>query len=58
MVSHVLSTIERCAERVIMLYGGEFKWDGSIEEFKNSDNPFINQFRTGSLKGPIQPKEL
>ncbi len=58
VVSHVLSTIERCAERVIMLYGGEFKWDGSIEEFKNSDNPFINQFRTGSLKGPIQPKEL
>ena len=58
VVSHVLTTIERCAERVIMLYGGEFKWDGSIEEFKNSDNPFINQFRTGSLKGPIQPKEL
>jgi len=58
VVSHVLSTIERCAERVIMLYGGEFKWDGSMEEFKNSDNPFINQFRTGSLKGPIQPKEL
>ncbi len=58
VVSHVLSTIERCAERVIMLYGGEFRWDGSVEEFKNSDNPFINQFRTGSLKGPIQPKEL
>ncbi len=58
LVSHVLTTIERCAERVIMLYGGEFKWDGSIEEFKNSDNPFINQFRTGSLKGPMQPKEL
>ncbi len=58
VVSHVLSTIERCAERVIMLYGGEFKWDGSIEEFKNTTNPFIKQFRKGSLEGPIQPKEI
>ncbi len=58
VVSHVLSTIERCAERVIMLYGGEFKWDGSIEEFKKTEDPFINQFRKGSLEGPIQPKEI
>ena len=58
VVSHVLSTIERSAERVVMLYGGEFQWDGSIEDFKNTQNPFIKQFRTGSLKGPMQPKEI
>ncbi len=58
VVSHVLSTIERAAERVVMLYGGEFQWDGSIEDFKTTHNPFIKQFRTGSLEGPMQPKEI
>ncbi|AAP99367.1 MULTISPECIES: ABC transporter ATP-binding protein [Prochlorococcus] len=58
VVSHVMSTIERSAERVVMLYGGEFQWDGSIDDFKNTQNPFIKQFRTGSLEGPMQPKEI
>ena len=58
VVSHVISTIERAAERVVMLYGGKFQWDGSIEDFKNTQNPFIKQFRTGSLEGPMQPKEI
>ncbi len=58
VVSHVISTIERSAERVVMLYGGKFQWDGSIEDFKNTQNPFIKQFRTGSLEGPMKPKEI
>ncbi len=58
VVSHVLSTIERAAERVVMLYGGQFQWDGSIEDFKKTENPFIKQFRTGSLEGPMKPKEI
>ncbi len=57
VVSHVQSTIERCSKRVLMLYGGKFQWDGSIEEFKESKNPYVNQFRTGSLKGPMQPTD-
>ncbi len=57
VVSHVRSTIERSAERVLMLYDGQFQWDGSIDEFRESDNPFVKQFRTGSLQGPMQPAE-
>ncbi len=57
VVSHVKSTIERSADRVLMLYEGKFQWDGSVEEFKQSENPFVKQFRTGSLKGPMQPSE-
>ena len=58
VVSHVSSTIERTANRVILLYDGKFQWDGSIDQFKQSDNPYIKQFRTGNLQGPMQPKEL
>ncbi len=57
VVSHVKSTIERSANRVLMLYGGKFQWDGSIEEFKQTSNPYVKQFRSGSLKGPMQPSD-
>ncbi len=57
VVSHVRSTIERSANRVLMLYGGKFQWDGSIEEFRQSDNPYVEQFRKGSLHGPMQPAD-
>ncbi len=57
VVSHVNSTIERVADRVLMLYGGSFQWDGSIEEFNQTDNPYVEQFRSGSLHGPMQPTE-
>ena len=39
MVSHVLSTIERTSDKVLMLYGGKFRWAGSIDEFKESKIP-------------------
>ena len=58
VVSHVISTIERCAERVILLYDGQFRWLGSLDEFRHSDNPYVVQFRSGSLRGPMQPAEL
>jgi phospholipid/cholesterol/gamma-HCH transport system ATP-binding protein len=53
-----MSTIERCAERVILLYDGHFRWDGSLEEFRLSDDPYVRQCRSGSLRGPMQPAEL
>ena len=58
VVSHVSSTIERTANRVILLYGGKFQWDGSIDQFKHSENAYVKQFRTGNLQGPMQPEDL
>ena len=58
VVSHVLSTIERSAEYVVLLYDGKLRWQGSVEAFRCSDNPYVVQFRTASLTGPMQPQEL
>ncbi|MFZ4565160.1 MAG: ABC transporter ATP-binding protein [Prochlorococcaceae cyanobacterium] len=58
VVSHVISTIERAAERVVLLYQGRLRWQGSVEAFRSGDDPFVVQFRTGSLSGPMQPTEL
>jgi phospholipid/cholesterol/gamma-HCH transport system ATP-binding protein len=58
VVSHVMSTILRAADRVVLLYDGLFRWKGSIQEFQTTDNPYVLQFRTASLNGPMQHAEL
>ena len=58
VVSHVLSTIERTSDKVLRLYGGKFRWAGSIDEFKESNHPYVFQFRHGKLDGPMQPKDI
>ncbi len=57
VVSHVKSTIERCAKKVLILYDGKFQWGGTIEEFRQTENPYVKQFRTGSLNGPMKHRE-
>ena len=44
--------------KVVMLYGGKFRWAGSIDEFKESNDPYVFQFRNGNLAGPMQPKDI
>jgi len=58
VVSHVLSTIERTSTRVLMLYDGKFRWEGSISDFKTTKDPYVFQFRNGNLNGPMQPKDF
>jgi phospholipid/cholesterol/gamma-HCH transport system ATP-binding protein len=58
VVSHVHSTIERAAERVVLLYDGQFRWSGTVDDYRSCDDPYVVQFRSGSLRGPMQPAEL
>ncbi len=58
VVSHVHSTIERTAEHVVLLYDGLFRWSGSLAEYRSTTDPYVIQFRSGSLRGPMQPAEL
>jgi phospholipid/cholesterol/gamma-HCH transport system ATP-binding protein len=53
-----MSTILRTADRVVLLYDGEFRWQGSVADFQSTTNPYVLQFRTASLSGPMQPAEL
>ena len=54
MVSHQDSTIRRTADRVAFLYDGKLSWEGSVEEIDTTDNPFVRQFFSASLEGPIR----
>ena len=42
----------------MLLYDGSFRWNGSLEEFRCTTNPYVVQFRSGSLRGPMQPAEI
>jgi phospholipid/cholesterol/gamma-HCH transport system ATP-binding protein len=43
----------RVGTRMAMLYHGKIIEDGPPEQFKNSQNPVVRQFLSGSTEGPI-----
>lgn len=54
IVTHQCSTIRRTADRVILLYQGKVHWQGTVKEMDTTDNPFIRQFLSGQIEGPIE----
>lgn len=52
VVTHVMESVRRIADRVVMLDAGQVILDGTLEELDRSDDPRIQQFRTGELTGP------
>lgn len=54
MITHQHSTIRRTADRILFLYRGKVRWEGSVEEIDRTDNALVQQFFTGNVEGPIQ----
>ena len=54
IVTHQLSTIMSCADRVIMFYEGHIVFEGTPNELKISDNPYAVQFMKASIDGPMK----
>jgi phospholipid/cholesterol/gamma-HCH transport system ATP-binding protein len=54
VVTHQESTIRRTADRVVMLYQGQVKWQGLTSEIDHTDNHYVRQFFQGSTDGPIK----
>lgn len=54
IISHEIPEIFNVADKVAMLYNGEIVQSGTPEEIKNSEDPVVRQFITGSLEGPIE----
>lgn len=53
IVTHQLSTITRCADRLIMLYGGKIVFEGTPQELLSKQNPYAKQFCEASVEGPM-----
>lgn len=54
IISHEIPEIFDVADRVAMLYNGVIVEVGTPEEIRNSSNPAVRQFLTGSTEGPIE----
>ncbi|SPP99593.1 ABC transporter, ATP-binding protein [Candidatus Sulfobium mesophilum] len=54
IISHEIPEIFDVADKVAMLYNGTIIEFGTPEEFRNSENPYVRQFISGSLEGPIE----
>ena len=54
VVTHQMSTIQRTADRVIMLYQGRIVYEGTPKEMLSSDNEYAKQFIAASLDGPMK----
>ena len=54
VVSHDLTSIFSIADRIAMIYKGNFRKVGTPAEFKASDDPIIGQFIRGQADGPME----
>jgi len=54
IISHEIPEIFEVADKVAMLHNGIIVETGTPEEIKNSSDPIVKQFITGSLEGPIE----
>ncbi len=52
-VTHDMTSVYKIATRVAMLYNGKIVQIGSPEEIKNTKDPVVRQFITGSASGPM-----
>lgn len=53
VVTHQLSTVQRTANFVALLYKGKTVWEGNPADFMKSENPYVKQFVRAEVEGPI-----
>ncbi|MBW2560634.1 MAG: ABC transporter ATP-binding protein [Deltaproteobacteria bacterium] len=53
VISHDVQSIFTVGHKIAMLYEGEIIEYGTSEEIRESSNPVLRQFLSGSLEGPI-----
>ncbi len=52
-ITHDISSARAIADRVAMLHGGRFRWEGPIADIDTADDPYMHQFINGLADGPI-----
>jgi phospholipid/cholesterol/gamma-HCH transport system ATP-binding protein len=54
VVTHDMTSAYKISNRMAMLYQGKIVSVGTPDEIRNTSNPLVKQFITGSSQGPIQ----
>jgi phospholipid/cholesterol/gamma-HCH transport system ATP-binding protein len=53
-ITHDLVSAAHIGDRVAMIYEGKIIWDGPVNKLHSSGNPYVEQFVSGSIVGPIK----
>jgi phospholipid/cholesterol/gamma-HCH transport system ATP-binding protein len=53
VVTHVLESVERIADRVVFLHQGRILASGTVDAIRRDPDPVIQQFLSGSVEGPL-----
>lgn len=53
-ITHDMSSVRAISDKVAMIHDGVIQWTGPIGDLENSNNPYLEQFLTGSAEGPIE----
>lgn len=54
VITHDLNSAYTIADQIAFLYNGDIVEKGTPEQFQKSTNPYVVQFREGSVSGPIK----
>jgi phospholipid/cholesterol/gamma-HCH transport system ATP-binding protein len=54
VITHDLNSAYSIGDEIAFLYSGEIVEKGTPEQFQKSSNPYVVQFREGSVSGPIK----
>lgn len=52
-ITHDMQSAYKISDRIAMLYKGQILETGTPDEIRNTENPIVRQFITGSAVGPI-----
>lgn len=53
-ITHDMASARKIADRVAMLYQGKIIWDGPVADIDTADNPYLQQFISGDIEGPLE----
>ena len=51
VVTHDMASVFRVADRILMLHDGKIRFDGSVEDIRNSTDPIVKRFVEGRAGG-------
>lgn len=55
VVTHDIHSAYAVADRIVFLYQGRIRYDGTVGETRDTGDAMMRQFIEGSSRGPIQP---
>jgi phospholipid/cholesterol/gamma-HCH transport system ATP-binding protein len=57
VVTHDMASVYRIADHIVMLNKGRVIFEGSVDQIKASQDPYVKQFINGEADGPISFKQ-